>query len=132
MNFPCNLDLMNVKLYHFFNAFTGCDHTFSMLDIGKKSGWNAWMKFPDATETMISLTESPHELTEDSLHMQRIEQLTVLMYSKKYSSVSLNEARRHLLTLSLRSLDTSHPQKQPCTSMSRELFLYQLLFGIEA
>ena len=78
------------KALPFFNAFTGCDHTFSMLDIGKKSGWNAWMKFPDATETMISLTESPHELTEDSLHMQRIEQLTVLMYSKKYSSV--NEA----------------------------------------
>jgi len=54
--------------------------------------------FPEVTETTISLTENPHELTEDSIHMQRIEQLTVLMYSKNCSSVTDNEARRLMFT----------------------------------
>ena len=37
-------------------------------------------KFPGVTDTTINLTEYPHELTEDSLHMQHIEQLAVYTY----------------------------------------------------
>jgi len=38
--------------------------TSSMLGIGKKARWNAWMNFTEATETMISLINNPQELTE--------------------------------------------------------------------
>ena len=95
----------------FFHAFTGCDVTSSMLGIGKKSGWNAWMNFPKVTETMINLIENPHELAEDSLHMQHIEELTVMMYTKNCSSVTVNEARRLMFTHGLRSLENIPPTK---------------------
>ena len=99
------------KALPFFAAFTGCDVTSSMLGIGKKTGWNAWMNFPEVTDTMISLLDNPQELTENSLHMQRIEHLTVLMYSKNCSSVTVNEARRLMFTHSLKSLDSIPPTK---------------------
>ncbi|MES9879344.1 MAG: hypothetical protein ABW185_00490 [Sedimenticola sp.] len=99
------------KALPFFHAFTGCDVTSSMLGIGKKTGWNAWMNFPNVTETMITLIENPKELTYDSLQMQCIEQLTVLMYSKNSSSVTVNEARRLMFTHSLRSLESIPPTK---------------------
>ena len=70
------------KALLFFHAFTGCDVTSNMLGIGKQSGWNAWMNFPELTDMMISLTENPQELTEDSLHMQRIEKLQYLCTPK--------------------------------------------------
>ena len=99
------------KALPFFHAFTGCDVTSSMLGIGKKSGWNAWMNFPKVTETMLSLIESPQELTEDSVHMQSIEQFTVRMYSKNCSSVTVNAARRLMFTHNLRSLESIPPTK---------------------
>ena len=42
------------KAIPFFNGFTDCDLTSSILGIGNKSGWNASMKFPEVTETMLS------------------------------------------------------------------------------
>ena len=48
------------------------------FDIGKKTGWNAWMNFTEATETMISLINNLQQLAKKSVHMQCTEQLTVL------------------------------------------------------
>ena len=101
----------NCKALPFFHAFTGCDTTSSMLGIGKKSAWNAWMNFPEVTETMVTLTENPQELTEDSSHMQCTEQLTVHMYSKNCSSITVNEARQLMFTHSLRSMESLPPTK---------------------
>ena len=41
------------------------------------------------------------ELTQDSLHMQRIGKLTAHMYTKNCSSATVNAARRHMSTHSL-------------------------------
>ena len=82
-----------------------------MLGIGEKSEWKAWMNFPEVTAKIISLTENPQELTEDSLHMQRIEKLTVLMYTKNCSSVTVNAAQRHMFIFNLRSLENIPPTK---------------------
>jgi len=38
--------------------------TSSMLGIEKKTGWNAWMNFTEATGTTMSLINNPQELTE--------------------------------------------------------------------
>ena len=43
----------------FFHAYSGCDVTSSMVGIGKKTAWNAWTSFPEATSRMIDLTETP-------------------------------------------------------------------------
>lgn len=42
------------KVLPFFYTFAGCDVTSIMLHIGKKSEWNAWMNFPEVTETILS------------------------------------------------------------------------------
>ena len=38
---------------------------------------------------MVNLIENPQELTEDFLHMQHFERLTVLMYTKNFSALVL-------------------------------------------
>ena len=47
----------------------------------------------------------PEELTEDSVHMRRIERLTVQMYNKNCSCTTVNEARQMLFTHNLRNLE---------------------------
>ena len=95
----------------FFHAFTGSDLTSSMFGIGKKTAWNAWLHCPEVTETMVTLLHQPEELTEDSVHMRRIEQLTVQMYNKNCSFATVNEARQLLFTHNLRNLECIPPTK---------------------
>ena len=90
----------------FFYSYTGCDVTSSMFGIGKKTAWNAWSTFPEVTDTFI---QDPTCLTLDSLHMQRLERLTVLMYSKNCGSASVNEARNLMFTVGLKSLKSIPP-----------------------
>ena len=61
----------------FFHAYTGCDVTSAMFGIGKKTAWIAWANFPEVTETFIAITQDPTSLKLDSLHMRRLERLTV-------------------------------------------------------
>ena len=87
------------KALLFFHSFTGCNVTSAMFEIGKKTAWNAWATFPEVTDTFIAITQDPTSLTLDSLHMQRVERLTVLMYSKTCRSASVNEARKLMFTV---------------------------------
>jgi len=48
-----------------------------MFGIGKKTAWIAWANFPEVTETFIAITQDPTSLKLDSLHMRRLERLTV-------------------------------------------------------
>ena len=95
----------------FFHAFTGSDLTSSMFGIGKKTAWNAWLHCPGLTETIVTLMHQPEELTEDSVHMRRIERLTVQMYDKNCSCTTVNEARQMLFTHNLRNLECIPPTK---------------------
>ncbi|KAL8579778.1 hypothetical protein ACOMHN_066426 [Nucella lapillus] len=61
------------KALPLFHAFTGCDITSSMFGIGKKTAYNAWMAFPEVTDTLVALTNNPSLLTTDSIHMRRLE-----------------------------------------------------------
>ena len=86
--------------------------TSSMLGIGKKTGWNAWMNFTAATETMINLINNLQQLAENSLHIQCTEQLTVfctvravpVLREMKHDGLCLN-------THSLKSLESIPPTK---------------------
>ena len=93
----------------FFHAFTGCDVTSAMFGVGKKTAWKAWVEFPQVTDTFISITQEPACLTLESTDMQRLERLTVLMYSKNCKSTSVNEARKLLFTVSLKPLESIPP-----------------------
>ena len=60
---------------------------------------------------MVTLMHQPEELTEDSVHMRRIERLTVEMYNKNCSCTTVNEARQMLFTHNLRNLECIPPNK---------------------
>ena len=64
------------------------------------------VNFPDATTTFTAITQDPASLTLDSLHMRRLERLTVIMYSKNCAAQSVNEARKLMFTHGLKSLDS--------------------------
>ena len=95
----------------FFHAFTGSDMSSSMMGIGKKTAWKTWMDNPQFTQTMIAITQRPHEMDETSVHMENIEAFTVQMYNKNSDCKSVNAARRHLFTHSLQSLERIPPTK---------------------
>jgi len=79
------------------------------VGIGKKTAWNAWVNFPEATTTFTAITKDPASLTLDSLHMRRLECMTVLMNSQKCAAQSVNEARKLMFTRGLKSLDSIPP-----------------------
>ena len=103
------LGLQRCQALPFFHAFTGCDVVSSMMGIGKKTAWNAWVNFPEATTTFTAITQDPASLTLDSLLMRRLKRLTVLMYSKNCAAQSVNEARKLMFTQGLKSLDSIPP-----------------------
>jgi len=103
------LGSQHCKALPFFHAFTGCDVASAMFGIGKKTAWNAWITFPEVTNTFIAITEDPTCLTLNSLHMRHLERWVVLMYSKNCSAYSVNEARKVMFTHSLKSLDSIPP-----------------------
>ncbi|KAL8620009.1 hypothetical protein ACOMHN_015291 [Nucella lapillus] len=97
------------KALPLFHAFTGCDVTSSMFGIGKKTAYNAWMAFPEVTDTLVALTNNPSLLTTDPIHMRRLERWTVLMYSKNCVMFSINDARQFMFSIHLKSMDAIPP-----------------------
>ena len=80
-----------------------------MFEIGIKTVWNSWATFPEVTDTSIAITQDPTSLALDSLHMQRLERLTPLVYSKNCISTSVNEARKLMFTVGLKPLKSIPP-----------------------
>ncbi len=63
------LGLQRCQALPFFHAFTGSD-VVSMMGIGKKTAWNAWGNFPEATTTFTVITQDPASMTLDSPNMR--------------------------------------------------------------
>ena len=95
----------------FFHAFTWGDLTPSMFGIGKKSCMECMAVVSRGDRNMFTLMHQPKELTEDCVHMRRIEQLTVQMYNKNCSCTTVTEARQMLFTQNLRNLECIPPTK---------------------
>ena len=93
----------------FLHSFTGCDVTSAMFEIGKMTAWNARATFPEITDTFIAITQDPTSHMLDSLHMQRLERSTVLMYSKNCRSTSVKKARMLMFTVGLKPPESIPP-----------------------
>ena len=111
MMFRSNLVMKIANHFFFFHAYTGCDQTSSMSGVGRNTAWAAWKRFPNATDTMIKLTEDPESFHEDEIHMERLENLTVMMYSKNCSKTTVNEARQAMFTHNLKALEGIPPTR---------------------
>ena len=68
------------------------------------------MNFLEATTSFTALiTRHPSNLTLDSLHMARLERLTVLRYSENCTAKYVNEARKLRFTQGLKSIELYRP-----------------------
>ena len=87
-----------------FHAFTRCDQTSSFGNRGKKTAWETWNAFDEATAAFLTLSKapSPECLLEV---MPVIERFVVLMYSRDSPLMNVNEARKYLFTHKGRSID---------------------------
>ena len=69
-----------------FHSLTVCDTTSQFLGCGKKTAWAACTSIPDLTDTYVALTHDPDLFSLESIHMQRIERVVIVMYSKGCSA----------------------------------------------
>ncbi|KAL8570748.1 hypothetical protein ACOMHN_006898 [Nucella lapillus] len=92
-----------------FHAVTGCDTVSHFLGCGKKSAWSAWLSTPELTDTLITLTCNPQELSPQSQHMCTLERFVVVMYSKSCGMGRVNEARFRLFTSGKKTLEALPP-----------------------
>lgn len=92
-----------------FHSFTGCDTASSFLGIGKKTAWAAWEAYPELTDTLLTVSDNPLLLSLDSIHMERLERWTVIMYSKSCGCSRVNDTRRQLFCQGKRTLENIPP-----------------------
>ena len=91
----------------FFHAFTGCDVVSGFNGKGKKTAWQTWNVFDDASATFAKLSQSPSEIEQSDL--QVLEKYVVLMYDRSSATSSVDEARLDLFARKQRSYDMIPP-----------------------
>ena len=83
----------------FFHAFTGCDTTSQFSGKGKKSSWEAWKSYSDATGAFEFVIDYPFQaFTESSEIFEIIERFTCILYDKSTSISKVNELRQDLFS----------------------------------
>ena len=97
------------KALPFFHAFTGCDTVSYFAGKGKKTAFEAWKLYPEVTHAFLLLTQEPQEVSESC--MTNIERLTVLIYDRTSSKLTVNEARKQLFAQKGRSRDSIPPSR---------------------
>ena len=94
----------------FFHAFTGCDTTSAFLGKGKKSAWEAWKVFPEATEAFLFVNDSPFvPLDANTLVFDVLQRFVVILYDRASLATDVNTARRELFTKKNRALENIPP-----------------------
>ena len=64
----------------FFHAFTGCDTVSFFSNRGKKSAWQAWQAYPEATDAFHALCSRPPDVPKTVL--ETLERFVVIMYDR--------------------------------------------------
>ena len=86
----------------YFHAFTGCDAVSFFARHGKRSAWQTWEEYPDATEVFQRLSSKPSDITDDDLAV--LERCAVLLYDRTCELQTVNEARRYLFSKKSREM----------------------------
>ena len=103
-----------------FHAFSGCDTTSAFNGKGKKSLWQAWQAYDDATETFAYLAKHPFMLLDaDSDNFQKLERLTVILYDKWSPLFSVNETCKLLFCHENRSMEKLPPTQDALLQHAR-------------
>lgn len=113
------------------HALTGCDTTSAFLGHGKKSARAALEATPDLTESLVTLTSDPEQINND-VHVQRLERMVVIMYSKSCGSSCIDEARHHLFTTGNKSLENLPPTQAVLIQHTKRALLQASFFWNQA
>ena len=92
-----------------FHAYTGCDIISSFATRGKKTAWDAWKAYEEATPTFLSLSVGPAILSDQDIAV--LERFTILLYARTSTLVSIGECRKHLFTKKGRAMDAIPPTR---------------------
>lgn len=94
-----------------FHALTGCDYTSFLRNIGKKTAWKTWQDMPEMTQTFIKIKNNPESVTIQSPEMTELQIYFIANYSKNCAVSDINEARQHMFTTGLKTLESIPPTK---------------------
>ena len=95
------------KALTFFHSFTGCDTVSAFRGKGKKSAWQAWNVFEEATEVFRKLGNLPETISDDDI--QILEQYVVILYDRSSAVKNVNEARLDLFAHRQKSYEMIPP-----------------------
>ena len=85
------------KALLFFHAFTGSDTTSAFRNKGKKTAWNTWKAFDEATETFANLAVEPFlSIEDDSKEVETLERFVIYMFIKSSPLLKVNDARQEI------------------------------------
>ena len=88
-----------------FHAFTGCDTVSFFARRGKKTAWNTWNAFPEATRAFLDMVD--RQVTEDTF--ATLQQYVVLMYDRSSTLAKVDAARQVLFARNSKSLESIPP-----------------------
>ncbi len=92
-----------------FHAYTGCDTVSSFATSGKKTVWDTWKAFEEATSTFLSLSVGPDIVSNEDIAV--LERFTILLYNRTSTLVSVDECRKFLFTKRGRAMDAIPPTR---------------------
>ena len=96
----------------FFHAFTGCDTTSAFLGKEKKSTWEAWKAYPEATEAFRFVNDSPFlPLEINTPVFDVLQRFVVILYDRTSLATDVNTARRELFTKKNWALENIPPSE---------------------
>ena len=93
----------------FFHAFTGCDTISAFRGKGKKSAWQAWNVFEEATEVFRKLSTMPESISEDD--KLAVEQFVVVLYDRSSNAKQVNEVRQDMFARNQKAYETIPPSQ---------------------
>ena len=100
------------KALLFFHAFTGSDTTSAFRNKGKKTAWNTWKAFDEATETFANLAVEPFlSIEDDSKEVETLERFVIYMYIKSSPLLKVNDARKEIFCKKNQSMENLPPTK---------------------
>jgi len=86
------------KAQLYFHDFTDCD-TSQLLNKGKKSAWDAWSAYPEATSAFAGVIEHPFSpITENSRLFVILERFTCALYDESTTHINVNELKEELFS----------------------------------
>lgn len=91
----------------FFHAFTGCDTVSCFSGRGKKTAFQTWKAYPEATTAFLALSCPSEEISSESMTL--LERFVVILYDRTCQCQGVNEARKNLFSKKGKPLESIPP-----------------------